>query len=112
MPSPSAPLVSVITPAHDAARFLPETIRSVRAQTHENWEHLVIDDASRDATRAVVEAAAALDPRVRLLALDSNVGQAEARNTGLREARGRYVAFLDSDDLWTPEKLERQLRHM
>ena len=103
------PLVSIITPAHDAARFVLETIRSVQAQSHGHWEQIIIDDASRDDTREIVVEAARRDPRIRLLALDQNLGPARARNAGLEQARGRYIAFLDSDDLWLPEKLEIQL---
>jgi teichuronic acid biosynthesis glycosyltransferase TuaG len=106
------PLVSIITPAHDAARFVLDTIRSVQAQSYRHWEQIVIDDASRDRTRDLVAEAARGDPRIRLVALDRNSGPAGARNAGLAEARGRYVAFLDADDLWLPEKLARQLAFM
>lgn len=106
---PTSTLVSIITPAYRAARFVAETIRSVQAQTYPEWEMLVVDDCSPDDTCAVVESAAAGDPRVRLIRQEKNGGPAAARNVALGEARGRWLAFLDSDDLWLPEKLERQL---
>lgn len=106
------PLVSIITPAHNAERFIGETIRSVQAQTMGDWEMLVADDASPDGTRGVVEELALEDPRIRLVALAQNGGPARARNAALAQARGRYMAFLDSDDLWLPAKLERQLAFM
>ncbi|WP_448585428.1 glycosyltransferase family 2 protein [Thermaurantiacus sp.] len=110
--SPGGPLVSIITPAWKAARFLPDTFASVAAQTFEDWEHLVADDCSPDETRSVVAAAARRDPRVRLVQLERNGGPAAARNAAIGAARGRYLAFLDADDLWLPEKLERQLALM
>lgn len=103
------PLVSIITPAWKAARYIGETLASVRAQTLGDWEHLVIDDCSPDDTAQVVAAAAAGDPRLRLLRTPANGGPARARNVGLAEARGRYVCFLDADDLWHPEKLALQI---
>lgn len=106
------PRVSVITAAYNAEAFIAETIASVQAQTLADWEMLVADDASGDRTAAIVESFAEQDPRVRLISLDSNGGVARARNAALAEARGRYIAFLDSDDLWLPQKLERQLAFM
>lgn len=112
MPPDPAPLVSVVTPAWRAAAFLPATIASVEAQTLGDWELLVVDDASPDATAEVAAAAAARDPRIRLLRHEANRGPAAARNTALEAARGRYLAFLDADDLWLPAKLERQIAFM
>lgn len=105
-------LVSVITPAYRAERFIGETIASVQAQTHGDFEMLIADDVSPDGTAAVVEAIAARDPRIRLLRRPRNGGPAASRNTALEAARGRFIAFLDSDDLWLPHKLETQLRFM
>ena len=102
-------LVSIVTLAFNAARFVTETIASVRAQTHADWEMLVVDDCSCDDTAATVESVAAIDARVRLIRHTSNGGPARARQTAIDAAGGRYIAFLDSDDLWLPEKLERQL---
>lgn len=106
------PVVSVITPAYNAARFIRETIKSVKAQTFTRWEMIVIDDCSTDGTREVVEEEAGNDPRIRLMRMHENSRQAHARNKGIREARGKYIAFLDSDDLWHPEKLAVQIEFM
>lgn len=99
------PEVSVIIPAYNAGRYVGAAIQSVLAQTHRDFEILVVDDGSEDDTAAVVEAFGA---PVRLLR-QANAGVSEARNHGLRVATGRYVAFLDADDTWFPEKLERQV---
>jgi teichuronic acid biosynthesis glycosyltransferase TuaG len=106
------PLVSVITAAYNAEAFIGEAIASVQAQTLADWELLVADDASTDRTTALVEAVAAADPRIRLIRLEHNGGVARARNAALSAARGRFVAFLDSDDIWLPQKLERQIALM
>ena len=105
-------LVSVITPAYCVEAFIGASVSSVLAQTYEDFELLVVDDASSDATADIVESFAALDGRVRLIRKLRNAGPAEARNTALDASRGRYVAFLDSDDLWLPEKLQVQLAAM
>lgn len=102
-------LVSIITPAYKAASFVSTTIESVRAQSYPHWEMLIADDCSPDDTRAVIADWARRDPRIRLIALPVNSGPAGARNAALSEARGRWIAFLDSDDLWLPEKLERSI---
>lgn len=103
-------LVSVITPTYNCGRFIAETIRSVISQSYADWEMIIVDDMSTDDTREVVERFN--DPRIRYIRLERNSGAAVARNRALREARGSWIAFLDSDDLWLPEKLERQLRFM
>jgi hypothetical protein len=100
------PQFSIITPVYNAARWLPETLESVRAQTSSDWEHILVDDGSTDESVSIVQAAATADPRIRLLHTPSNGGPAAARNLALGNARGRYFAFLDADDLWLPEKLE------
>lgn len=107
-----APLVSVIMPAYNSEAHIAEAVRSVRAQTLPDWELLITDDCSTDSTRKVVSDAAEADPRVRLLEMGENGGAAAARNNSLAHARGRFVAYLDSDDLWRPTKLERQVSFM
>ena len=104
-------LVSIVTPAYKAAAYVSETIRSVQAQTHDAWEMLIVEDGSPDDTWKVVETHAAADPRVKLIR-QANAGPAMARQKALDHATGRYIAFLDSDDLWLPEKLERQIAFM
>ena len=103
-------LVSIITPSYNTARFIGRTIECVRSQTYTNWEMLIVDDCSTDETDAVV--ASFDDGRIRYFKNERNSGAALSRNRALREARGRYIAFLDSDDLWLPDKLERQVRFM
>lgn len=106
------PLVSVIMPSYNSERYIAEAISSVQAQTLTNWELLVSDDCSTDSTREIVSAISRDDPRICLLPLQGNGGAAKARNNSLSHVRGRYVAYLDSDDLWYPEKLERQVAFM
>ena len=108
----SDPSVSVIMPARDAEATLAEAIGSVLAQSFTSWELLIVDDASRDATRRIAEEHAAIDQRVTVIPSDSALGAAAARNRAISVASGRYIAFLDADDLWMPEKLERQLDFM
>lgn len=104
--------VSVITPSYNAERFIKETIESVLAQTYQNWEMIVVDDCSTDQTTDIIRNYQLQDDRIQLIELEENSGSAVARNTAMDHATGRYWAFLDSDDLWTPEKLEKQLTFM
>lgn len=104
-------VVSIITPAYRAERFIGEAIRSVQAQDYRDWEMLIVDDGSPDRTSEVAEEFARHDERVRVLR-QQNSGPAAARQRGLDEARGRFVAFLDSDDYWMPGKLSQQLAFM
>lgn len=104
-------LVSIIVPAWKAAAFIDRTIESVVAQTYPHWEMLIADDCSPDNTREVVEQWVRKDARVQLIALAKNGGPAAARNAAIERARGRWIAFLDSDDMWLPTKLERSLAH-
>lgn len=106
------PLISVITPAYNAARFIGEAIESVQNQTYSNWEMVIVDDCSTDETVEVVENYRKNDARIRLEQLEENSGSAVARNTSMKHAKGRYIAFLDSDDRWLPDKLEKQLAFM
>ncbi len=96
---------SVVIPTYNRAAYLRDALDSVQAQTFPDWELLVVDDRSTDDTARLVTEIARLDPRVRLLRNSGAKGPGAARNTGLRDARGRYVAFLDSDDRWEPSKL-------
>ena len=106
------PLVSIITPAYNAAEFLGETLGSIRSQSYENWELVIVDDASTDGTWEMIEGAAMEEPRIRAFRNESNRGVVFTRNRALDEAKGRFVAFLDSDDLWEPLKLEKQVAFM
>lgn len=106
------PLVSIITPVYNAARWLPETLASVRAQTLTDWEQILVDDGSTDDSAAIVTAAASDDSRFHLLHAQRNGGPSAARNLALDAARGRFIAFLDADDLWLPEKLARSVEWM
>lgn len=103
------PLVSIITPSWNVGTLIDETIASVQAQTTKDWELLIADDCSTDRTAAIVEQHAIADPRIRLIRQPRNGGPALARQAAIDHARGRYLAFLDSDDLWLPAKLERQI---
>ncbi|MGE0171419.1 MAG: glycosyltransferase family 2 protein [Oligoflexales bacterium] len=103
------PLVSIITPSYNSASFIAVTIESVLAQTYCNWEMIVCDDASEDDSREVIDRYAEKDSRIRPILLEKNLGVANARNVALQESRGEFIAFLDSDDVWNPEKLKRQV---
>ena len=103
-------LVSIITPAYNCANYIGETIKSVLSQTYENWEMIIVDDCSTDNTEEVVKGFA--DERIKYLKNKKNSGAALSRNYALREAKGRWIAFLDSDDMWMPEKLEHQIAFM
>ena len=107
-----APRVSIITAAFNAGPFIEATIDSVRKQTLADWEMLVVDDASADRTADIVQDISVQDPRVILIRLQQNSGVSVARNTALAQARAPLIAFLDSDDLWLPEKLEHQVDFM
>ncbi|MDU0349604.1 glycosyltransferase family 2 protein [Actinomyces sp. MRS3W] len=106
------PLISVIVPAYNSERHIAQTLHSVQSQTVTDLEILVVDDASSDRTLTIAEQAAAQDPRIHVFAQPVNAGVARARNRALAHARGRYIAYLDSDDQWLPHKLERQLAFM
>ena len=104
-------LVSIIMPSYNTGRFIKETIESVLAQSYSNWELILVDDCSKDDTDAVLSEYLA-DARIRYIKNEINSGAAVSRNRALREAKGKWIAFLDSDDLWEPEKLEKQIRFM
>lgn len=104
--------VSVITPVYNCEKFIAETINSVINQTYENWEMILIDDCSSDKSLEIVKHYMKLDKRIRLIKLKENSGVAVARNTGIKASSGRFIAFLDGDDLWEPNKLEIQIQFM
>jgi teichuronic acid biosynthesis glycosyltransferase TuaG len=103
-------LVSIITPSYNSAKFIKQCIESVIAQTYTNWEMLIVDDYSSDNSLQILKKYN--DKRIQLIELDKNVGASESRNVAIRKAKGKYIAFLDSDDLWEPQKLEKQISFM
>lgn len=105
-------LVSIITPTYNCGRFIGETIESVQQQTYTNWEMIIVDDCSTDDTKSVVEKYLQQDKRIKYHCLAENSGAAVARTKAMELATGQYMAFLDSDDLWMPDKLEKQLEFM
>ena len=105
-------LVSIITPSFNSARFIKKCIDSVLSQTYADWELLIVDDCSKDNSKELLFNIEKKDPRVKVTFLDNNIGSAEARNIAIRQAKGKYIAFLDSDDLWEPQKLEKQISFM
>lgn len=105
-------LVSIIMPAYNSGKYISESIGSIQAQTYRKWELLVVDDCSKDNTVGIIKRYAADDDRIRLLQNEHNSGAALSRNYALREAKGKWIAFLDSDDVWLPRKLEEQIDFM
>lgn len=105
-------LVSIITPAYRAARFIDDTVRSVLAQDYEKWEMLIVDDCSPDDTAERVTHWSQRDSRVKLIRQPRNAGPAAARNAAIAASKGRWIAFLDSDDQWMPGKISKQLAFM
>lgn len=105
-------LVSVITPVYNAEEFLRETMDSVLNQTYKNIEYLLIDDCSTDSSPSIIKEYQEKDSRVKYIKLAQNSGAAVARNTGIENAAGRYIAFMDSDDVWYLDKIEKQLEFM
>jgi teichuronic acid biosynthesis glycosyltransferase TuaG len=105
-------LVSIITPSYNSSKFIMECIASVFSQTYTNWEMIIVDDCSKDNSKKIIKELAVKDKRIKPIFLEKNVGAAKARNVAIRQAKGKYVAFLDSDDLWNPKKLEKQLSFM
>lgn len=106
-------LVSIITPMYKGASFVGEAIRSVLSQSYTNWEMIIVDDCSPDDGAGIAEVNKyTFDPRVRLIESKENRGSSGARNIALKEAQGRFIAFLDSDDIWHPDFLEKQITFM
>lgn len=108
----SAPLISIITPAYNCASTIEDTFSSIQSQTYKNWEWIIVNDCSTDNTLKVIEKIANTDHRVHIINLGMNTGAAVARNKGIEFAKGRFIAFVDADDLWKPEKLEHQIKFM
>ena len=104
-------LVSVIMSSYNTAEYISESIASVRKQTYTDWELIIVDDCSADNTDEIVKPFL-YDKRIKYIKNETNSGAAISRNRALREAKGKWIAFLDSDDLWHPEKLEKQIRFM
>ena len=105
-------LVSIITPVYNASRFIKETIQSVQAQSYTNWEMILVDDCSNDNSCDIIREFAKNDNRIIYMKLEKNSGAAVARNMAIKNSKGRYIAFLDSDDIWTNDKLEKQISFM
>lgn len=103
-------LVSIIMPAYNAESYIKDSIDSVLSQTHTNFELIVVDDCSKDKTVQVLRSLN--DPRIKIVELKENVGTGDARNCGLQVSQGQYISFIDADDVWLPQKLELQLKHM
>lgn len=104
-------LVSIITPSYNTEKYIGDTIKSVQAQTYMNWEMIIVDDCSTDNTDEIVQSFLA-DKRIQYIKNEKNNGAAYCRNCALRIAKGKWIAFLDSDDIWMPDKLNRQVNFM
>lgn len=103
-------LVSIITPAYNCARFIRDTIETVLSQTYKNWEMIIIDDASQDNLKEIVGQYE--DKRIKLITNTENSGAAISRNNGIKAAKGKFICFLDGDDLWDKEKIRKQVNFM
>ena len=104
--------VSVITPSYNSEKYISQTIASVINQTYTNWEMIIVDDCSTDRSCEIIEEFCKADHRVQLLRQESNAGAGAARTRAMRASAGRFIAYLDADDIWKPEKLEKQVRFM
>ncbi|MDR1169809.1 MAG: glycosyltransferase [Prevotellaceae bacterium] len=105
-------LISIIIPSYNSSQFIAETIESILLQTYANWELLITDDCSTDSTWKILNEYVLKDNRIRIFKLNTNSGAGAARNNSIKQAAGKYIAFCDSDDLWLPEKLEKQIKFM
>lgn len=104
--------ISIITPVYNCEKYIKDTIEVVKSQTYENWELLLVDDCSTDNSKEIIERYLIDDKRIKYFKLDKNSGAAAARNYALDKATGRFIAYLDADDLWKKEKLEKQVEFM
>jgi teichuronic acid biosynthesis glycosyltransferase TuaG len=105
-------LVSIITPSYNSSKFIGECVHSVISQTFSNWEMIIVDDCSNDNSRNIISNFSKKDKRIRSIFLEENIGAAAARNIAIKKAEGTYIAFLDSDDIWIKDKLEKQIAFM
>lgn len=105
-------LVSIVVPVFNSEKFIKETIKTVESQTYHNWELILVNDCSTDSSEQIIREYEEDDKRIKLINLETNSGAAIARNTGMKNAKGKYIAFLDADDLWKKEKLEKQIKFM
>lgn len=105
-------LISIITPSYKSEKFISSTIKSVINQSYQYWEMIIVDDLSPDNSNEIIDDYIKIDNRIKLIRLEENCGPAIARNKAIEKSEGRYIAFLDADDLWKPEKLEKQIRFM
>lgn len=105
-------LVSILTPTYNTEKFIRATIESVQNQTYQNWEMILVDDASTDETAKIISDFADKDSRIKLFKLSKNSGNGFARNEALEKATGKYIAYLDADDLWSSTKLEKQIQFL
>lgn len=105
-------LVSIITPLYNSEKFIKEAIKSVQNQIYSSWEMIIIDDCSSDNSIQIIEKFVKKDERIRLLSNKTNLGVSASRNHGIKEAKGRFIAFLDADDLWNKEKLSTQIAYI
>lgn len=105
-------LVSIITPVYNSEKFIEDTIKSVLNQTYKNWEMLLVDDCSTDKSENIIKKYEKQDKRIKYIKLKENSGAAIARNKALKESKGRFIAYLDADDLWHKNKLEKQIEFM
>ena len=105
-------LISIITPVYNCEKFIEKTTECVISQTYQNWEWIMVDDCSTDKSAEIIKKIAMKEDRIKYIKLNENSGAAIARNRALEESKGKYIAYLDSDDLWKQEKLERQIQYM
>ncbi|MBT3612577.1 MAG: glycosyltransferase family 2 protein [Flavobacteriales bacterium] len=105
-------LISIITPYYNSSKFIEECVNSVLLQSYSNWELLIVDDCSNDNSKELLLNLEKKDERIKITFLDNNIGAANARNIAIQNATGKYIAFLDSDDLWESQKLDKQISFM
>ena len=105
-------LISIIVPVYNAEKFLDNTVETVQGQNYSNWELLLVDDCSKDNSVSIIEKYSSLDKRIKLIKNECNIGAALTRNKGIEKAKGRFICFLDADDMWTDKKLKKQVIFM